>query len=72
MAVEAANVLEPSVFARAWGFALSRHWTFRAGCVMLTLLLLSIVFADVVAPHSPSKQNLETCFPDFWSAVSSR
>lgn len=70
MAVEATNVLEPSVFARAWGFALSRHWTFRAGCVMLTLLLLSIVFADVVAPHSPSKQNLvsrlEGPSPTYW------
>lgn len=47
-----------SGLARVWKFTKSRHWTFRAGCVMLCILLLSVVFADIVAPHDPAKQNL--------------
>ncbi len=58
MSVEITDAPKGSFLAIAWNFALSRHWTFRVGCVMLVVLLLSVVFADVVAPHNPAKQNL--------------
>lgn len=58
MAVEATNPPRASALARAWAFAKSRHWTFRAGCVMLAILLFLVVFADFAAPHNPAKQNL--------------
>lgn len=48
----------PSIPARCWAFVRSRHWTFRVGCVMLAVLLSSVIFADIVAPHDPAKQNL--------------
>jgi peptide/nickel transport system permease protein len=41
-----------------WTFILSRHWTFRVGIVLLTLLLSSVALADLIAPHDPAKQNL--------------
>ena len=58
MAAETTLAPPPSALASAWGFARSRHWTFRAGCVILAVLLFLVVFADVVAPHDPAKQNL--------------
>ncbi len=39
-------------------FVLSRHWTFRVGCMMLAILLMSVVFADFLVPHNPAKQHL--------------
>ena len=58
MAADTSITPRRSALTIARGFVCSRHWTFRAGCVMLTVLLLSVVFADVVAPHDPSKQHL--------------
>ncbi len=58
MAAETTDMPQPSGLVVAWRFARSRHWTFRAGCVMLVFLLLSVVFADIVAPHDPAKQHL--------------
>ena len=58
MAVETLPSARPSWPIAAWHFARSRHWTFRAGVLILTLLLLLVVFADLVAPHDPAKQNL--------------
>lgn len=58
MAVEATDVPKGSFLAVTWNFVRSRHWTFRVGCMMLTVLLLSVAFADIVVPHDPAKQNL--------------
>ena len=47
-----------SALAPVWLFVLSRHWTFRVGCMMLAILLMSVVFADFLVPHNPAKQHL--------------
>lgn len=47
-----------SALSTVWLFVLSRHWTFRVGCMMLAILLMSVVFADFLVPHNPAKQHL--------------
>ncbi len=58
MAADTTMPTRSSAFATVCAFASSRHWTFRAGCAMLIVLLLSVIFADIVAPHDPGKQHL--------------
>lgn len=50
----------PSPPARpGWiAFALSRHWTFQAGLVLLIVIGVLVGFAEALAPHDPAKQSL--------------
>jgi peptide/nickel transport system permease protein len=42
-------------------------WTATVGAVLLALLLFVVVFAPIVAPHDPLKQNVKSAYaPPFW------
>ena len=39
-------------------FVVSRHWTFKAGLILLIVLTILVGFAEWLAPHDPNKQSL--------------
>lgn len=44
--------------AGIYAFVSSRHWTFKAGAVLLTLVLIMVCFARWLAPYDPVAQDL--------------
>jgi len=47
-----------SAASRLWRFLCRRHWTFRAGIVMLVALVLTLIVAPWIVPYDPAAQNL--------------
>lgn len=47
-----------SPFAAAYAFVSSRHWTFKAGSLLLILVLIMVFFAPWLAPYNPGAQDL--------------
>ncbi len=39
-------------------FLFGRHWTFRVGLLMLTVLVMTLILAPSVVPYDPAAQNL--------------
>lgn len=48
----------PAQLETAWRFIRSRHWTFRAGCAIASLITLTLIVAPWIMPHDPGAQNL--------------
>jgi peptide/nickel transport system permease protein len=46
------------VVSNVCAFLASRHWTFKAGLVVLICLLIMVVFAPWLAPYDPGSQDL--------------
>ncbi|MFN3525119.1 MAG: ABC transporter permease [Paracoccus sp. (in: a-proteobacteria)] len=44
--------------ATAWRWMRSRHWTFRAGCLIALLIVVMITVAPSIAPYDPGAQDL--------------
>jgi ABC-type dipeptide/oligopeptide/nickel transport system permease subunit len=47
-----------SPLAGTYAFVSSRHWTFKAGSVLLAMVLVMVCFAQWVAPYDPAAQDL--------------
>ncbi|SJM33729.1 ABC transporter permease [Mesorhizobium delmotii] len=47
-----------SPLASTYAFVSSRHWTFKAGSVLLAMVLVMVCFAQWVAPYDPAAQDL--------------
>jgi peptide/nickel transport system permease protein len=55
-----AEVFDAPTSARAsvWDFVRTRHWTFKAGLILLLVIATLVGFAEWLAPHDPAKQSL--------------
>lgn len=48
----------PSVARRAVAFVRSRHWTFKAGVLLLAVIAILLIAGPWIAPHNPATQSL--------------
>lgn len=58
MSAEATTVPLPTKKNGLGAFIASRHWTFKAGIVLLVVIGIMVGFAGWLAPHDPTKQSL--------------